>query len=61
RLKTWDKFYIPLPFSKINIKLLKLQFISPPSDNSHFEAERKRIEALLSPHNHNATQSLTPN
>lgn len=52
RLKTWDKFYLPLPFSKIRLKILPLQWLEPTADDGEFEQQRRRVEELLHPRNH---------
>ncbi len=46
RLKSWDRFRVPLPFSKVRIICDKLIFIAPEADT---EAERVRIEQLMQP------------
>jgi hypothetical protein len=46
RLKSWDQFMIPLPFSKVRVICDELIFISPDADT---EAERARIEQLMQP------------
>jgi len=45
RLKTWDNFAIPLPFSRIDITIDPYIFIDPAAEN--IEPERIRIEQLL--------------
>jgi lysophospholipid acyltransferase (LPLAT)-like uncharacterized protein len=47
RLKSWDGFIIPKPFSTINITSLPLEEIAPANDENGFEKERQRIESLL--------------
>jgi lysophospholipid acyltransferase (LPLAT)-like uncharacterized protein len=46
RLKSWDRFMIPLPFSRVRIILDNLIFIPAGAD---MEAERVRIEQLMQP------------
>ena len=45
RLKTWDNFIIPLPFSKIDITIDPYLTIDPMV--VHLESERLRLEQLL--------------
>jgi len=47
RLKSWDGFIIPKPFSEVRITSLPLQEIAPVNDENGFEKERQRIEDLL--------------
>lgn len=46
RLKSWDRFMIPLPFSKVRIVCDELIFVPPEVDT---EAERARIEQIMQP------------
>lgn len=46
RLKSWDRFMIPLPFAKVRVIFDKLIFVPPEADT---EAERARIEKLMQP------------
>jgi lysophospholipid acyltransferase (LPLAT)-like uncharacterized protein len=46
RLKSWDRFMIPLPFAKVRILCDQLIFVAPGAD---LEAERGRIEQLMRP------------
>jgi lysophospholipid acyltransferase (LPLAT)-like uncharacterized protein len=46
RLKSWDRFMIPLPFASVRILCGEPIFISPAAD---IEAERARIEQLMKP------------
>jgi lysophospholipid acyltransferase (LPLAT)-like uncharacterized protein len=47
RLKTWDGFCLPLPFSRIDVTLGAYETILPTASASEFEAERRRVETLL--------------
>jgi lysophospholipid acyltransferase (LPLAT)-like uncharacterized protein len=47
RLRTWDKFFIPLPFSRVDIKVGPLLHIPPTDGEGEFERERQRLEELL--------------
>lgn len=46
-LRTWDRFLIPMPFSRVDIVFEELQEVDQSGGESVFEAERKRIESLL--------------
>lgn len=46
RLKSWDKFFIPKPFSIVRVRFLP--FIHVPADEDA-EAARQRLSALLKP------------
>jgi len=46
RLKSWDRFMIPLPFATVRILCDALIFVPPGAD---IEAERLRIENLMQP------------
>lgn len=48
RMKTWDGFMIPLPFSRVDITSLPLEFINA-EDVTALEPERQRLEQLLQP------------
>ena len=45
RLKTWDNFAIPLPFSRVDITIDPYMTIDPEATD--LESERLRIETLL--------------
>lgn len=47
RLRTWDKFFIPYPFSRVNVRVGPLVQITATSDDDAFEQERQRLERLL--------------
>ncbi|MFT4175511.1 MAG: lysophospholipid acyltransferase family protein [Luteolibacter sp.] len=47
RLKTWDRFVIPKPFSRVDFSYGEALHVAPCADADAFEAERKRIEAAL--------------
>lgn len=47
RMKTWDGFIIPLPFSTISVRLLDLVDVPPDLDESEFEQWRLQLETLL--------------
>ena len=47
RLKTWDRFAIPLPFSRLDVTLGPLLIVLPTDTEDAFESERRKIESVL--------------
>ncbi len=47
RLKTWDRFVIPMPFSRVEITFAEAIHLLRGMDAATFESERLRIETLL--------------
>ena len=47
RLKTWDEFIIPLPFSTVSVTLGSPMTIPAQIDDEGFENERKKLEDIL--------------
>jgi lysophospholipid acyltransferase (LPLAT)-like uncharacterized protein len=47
RLKSWDGFMIPKPFSRVEVTLLPFETVRPTDNEETFEAERDRIAAVL--------------
>jgi lysophospholipid acyltransferase (LPLAT)-like uncharacterized protein len=47
RLKTWDRFVIPMPFSRVEITFAEAIHLPRGMDAATFESERLRIETLL--------------
>jgi lysophospholipid acyltransferase (LPLAT)-like uncharacterized protein len=47
RLKSWDGFAIPKPFSRIDLTILPLIQVPPTKTPEEFEAERKRVEEIM--------------
>jgi lysophospholipid acyltransferase (LPLAT)-like uncharacterized protein len=47
RLKTWDRFVIPKPFSRVEITFAEPIHIPRGLDETAFENERQKLEALL--------------
>ena len=47
RMKTWDGFIIPLPFSQISVTADDPIYVPRKLDDEEFEAMRARVEALL--------------
>lgn len=50
RLRTWDRFIIPLPFSRVIFTSLPLYFVPPTEDAKELETHRARLEELAAPH-----------
>lgn len=47
RLKTWDRFVIPMPFSRVEVIFSEATVLARGMDAETFENERLRIENLL--------------
>jgi hypothetical protein len=47
RMKTWDGFIIPLPFSKVSVTIGKALNIPGELTGEEFEEKRKNLEDLL--------------
>jgi len=47
RLKTWDRFVIPKPFSRVEVTFAKAITVPRHLDESAFETKRLEIESLL--------------
>jgi len=47
RLKTWDRFAIPAPFSRLDVTLGPLLHVPETGSGENFEAERRKIESVL--------------
>ena len=47
RLKTWDGFAIPLPFSRIDVTVDPMIEVPPELTNEEFESIRKKVETVL--------------
>ncbi len=47
RLKSWDGFFIPKPFSAVTITLLPLIEIPQTVDEEAFEAQRRKVEEAM--------------
>lgn len=47
RLKTWDGFFVPAPFSKVTVTIHPPRQIPETKDDEAFERERQRLEAVL--------------
>jgi lysophospholipid acyltransferase (LPLAT)-like uncharacterized protein len=49
RLKSWDAFEIPKPFSRVEITLLPLHRVAESETESEFETERVRLQNAMQP------------
>lgn len=47
RLKSWDGFFIPKPFARVELRVGELLAIALTNSEAEFEAERQRCEAAL--------------
>ena len=47
RLKSWDGFFLPKPFSKTRMTFGKLHYVRPTSTDEDFEGERSALENAL--------------
>ncbi|MEX1116730.1 MAG: lysophospholipid acyltransferase family protein [Akkermansiaceae bacterium] len=47
RLKSWDRFVIPKPFSRVHVIFDEMLFIPAKLDEAVFESTRKQIQNLL--------------
>jgi lysophospholipid acyltransferase (LPLAT)-like uncharacterized protein len=47
RLKSWDGFAIPKPFSRVDLTILPLIQVPPTKTPEEFEVERKRVEDAM--------------
>lgn len=49
RLGSWDRFMIPLPFSRVEFRSMPLFYFQPGEDPVHFEAQRAELEKSMQP------------
>ncbi len=47
RLRSWDRFAIPWPFSRLDVTLGPILTVPHTDDEASFEAERRKIESVL--------------
>jgi lysophospholipid acyltransferase (LPLAT)-like uncharacterized protein len=47
RVKSWDRFIVPRPFSKVRVIIGKPEHIRSTSSNADFEAERLRLQNAM--------------
>ena len=50
RLKSWDRFIIPLPFSRVEITIEKYFRVARAGTEEEFEEQRAKLEKLMQPH-----------
>jgi lysophospholipid acyltransferase (LPLAT)-like uncharacterized protein len=48
RLKSWDAFMIPKPFSKVVVTLMSFIDLDPSDSEEAFEAQRLQVEQIMS-------------
>lgn len=49
RFNSWDKFMLPLPFTRVDITLGELQKVPRLETETEFEKERQRLEKIMQP------------
>lgn len=49
RLGSWDRFMIPLPFSRVEFRSMPLVYFEPGEDPAHFEVQRTELEKRMQP------------
>jgi lysophospholipid acyltransferase (LPLAT)-like uncharacterized protein len=47
RVKSWDRFIIPRPFSKVRLIIDRPERIRSTSSDAEFEAERLRLQNMM--------------
>ena len=47
---SWDRFMLPLPFSRVTLRFSDPVRFAPTNDPEAFERQRARLEAMLSPY-----------
>ena len=47
RLRSWDRFAIPLPLSRLDVTLGPILTVPRTADEAAFESERRKIESVL--------------
>ena len=47
RLKSWDRFYIPKPFSRVELIVTDPIFVQPRLTDEEAEAKRQEMETIL--------------
>ena len=48
--KSWDRFFLPKPFSRVTIRFGEMLTVPKTSDPQQFEAQRKNLEETMRPH-----------
>lgn len=46
---SWDRFMLPLPFSRVTLQFEDPVHLPPTKDRHHFERQRAHLEAIMSP------------
>src|SRR5438067_7074946 len=49
RFNSWDRFMVPLPFSRVDFRFGRLEYVAPLQTDEAFEAERLRLEKIMRP------------
>ena len=49
-LKSWDRFMVPKPFSKLTVKFMPKIDLPPEMDKEEYEEQRKKLEAMMHPY-----------
>jgi lysophospholipid acyltransferase (LPLAT)-like uncharacterized protein len=47
RVKSWDRFIIPRPFSQVRVTIGKPEPVRPTANDEEFEAERVRLQNVM--------------
>lgn len=47
RLKSWDRFFVPLPFSQVQVRVDPARFFPKTESEETFEAQRLELETTL--------------
>jgi lysophospholipid acyltransferase (LPLAT)-like uncharacterized protein len=47
RMKTWDGFNVPLPFSRVEVSVSPMIYVPKDMDAAGFEGIRKQVEEVL--------------
>ena len=47
RLKSWDRFILPKPFSTVRVIFGEAHYVRPTTSENEFEAERLRLENAM--------------
>ncbi|HEY1769117.1 MAG TPA: lysophospholipid acyltransferase family protein [Chthoniobacterales bacterium] len=47
RLRSWDRFILPKPFSKVRVTFAAPHTVAPTSTDEEFERERRRLQAAM--------------
>ncbi|KUG24668.1 putative lipoprotein [hydrocarbon metagenome] len=51
-LRSWDRFMIPKPFSRVTIKFFPKIELPPIMDKDEYEKQRKKLEEIMRPYLH---------